>query len=709
MNSTNESKTPENTILGGGSSHVTNHVFWHFKAFMTKPLSLSFALLILSILTFALYAITLGHGFVFDDSGAVVGNASVHKGFAGIPEIFMNLSWENTKGSALLANFLIYRPLSYSFFAIQYQFFGNSPMPFHLVNVLVYAGLVCVMYLFLNRLTEQKHAYWSLLVALLYALHPVHTEVVCNIKSQDELFAMFWGLLSLNLFMKSQQEATPKYLWLSVIAFGAAAFSKENGLFWFPLIALTAYVGLKKSIAKSLMACWPYLIPAALFLILRHLAIADTKAVYNYSGYDNPISFATSMSQELGMRFWAWGTAIWQLVFPYKLKIFYHYNDVPMTEVYDWQSIVSLLIVVFLVITASIGLYKRYWAAFGVAAFGLQYAIFMQIPSPIANIFGERWLFTPSFGFCILIGSLIYGTACWIAERKALNPALNLNFTSLYALVAVLCMGYSVRTFYRSLDWQSEYKLFTKECEESPNTYIAHRNASIACNNKMRKENDPKLLDQYIFHLERCIDIRPELGTTYETMGKLELERNNLEEAAKNFELHLKYGGGGDINSSKLNLARCRNVLNIKFEETANMLNQMQKNKLPKMPQIQTFHEFGIALKNLAIIKKDTALYDSAYVQFNRARMADEKEKTKETDVYMSFIFKDMGDCEMALKLYTRAEQTYYHAINLNANNYEAYLGVSEALKVQGKDQLSKAFYFKYLQLTGQKLPEGLF
>ncbi len=680
--------------------------FWDFEPLVLKPLSTNTLLFMVAAVAFAIYAVTLGHNFVFDDSGSVVHNKSVHKGILGIPEIFTQLSWQTAKSTRKLANFNIYRPMSYSFFALQYQIWGASNVLFHLVTVLLYSGVCVCIYLFLERLTEQKYPYLSLLVTLLYALHPAHTEVVCNVKSQDELLSMLLGTSAVLLFLKGHQDKNRNSLIASFCAFLAAAFCKENGIFWWPIIGLAAYYGLRKNIWQSLLLMLPYLIPVGIYLTARYFVRMESTAIYQHSGYDNPIFFAQTVSQELGMRFWAWGTAIWQLLVPHKLKLFYHYNDVPMTEVTDWQSIVSLSTVLILLVVGVWGLIKRYWLAFGIAFFGAHYAIFTQVPSPIANIFGERWLFTPSLGYCFVIGTVFYGLASLMMARKKENPSLSISLTPLYVLLGLILTLYSIRTFTRSLDWQSEYKLFSKECENSPNTYIAHRNAYIACENKLKHEKTAELVAQFEMHLRKSIEVRP-MGVAYEKLAQLEFEKNNLKEAMACYEQHLKLGGG-NINKSKIKLASCRNLLGLKFEETAKMLEPVDKVKFEKKDQIEVYHEFGIALKNIAMQKGDSALYDSAYIQFNRARMADEKDKNKDTDVYMSFIFKDMGDCEMAMKLYKRAEQTYYHAINLNGNNHEAYLGASNALKALNDEQRSKAFYFKYLQMTGQPLPAGL-
>lgn len=88
----------------------------------------------LGLISFIVYANTLKNGFTVDDVTVITENSIVHKGISAIPEI---LSTPYRRGYFITANDL-YRPLSLVMFATEYQFFGNNPMPYHLVNILYF-------------------------------------------------------------------------------------------------------------------------------------------------------------------------------------------------------------------------------------------------------------------------------------------------------------------------------------------------------------------------------------------------------------------------------------------------------------------------------------------------------------------------------------------------------------------------------------------
>ena len=86
------------------------------------------------LLSFALYANTLGHGFVLDDSLVITKNKFTTQGISGLGKIFSTdtfFGYYQEEGRETLITGGRYRPLSLAFFAILFQVFGASPLVFH--------------------------------------------------------------------------------------------------------------------------------------------------------------------------------------------------------------------------------------------------------------------------------------------------------------------------------------------------------------------------------------------------------------------------------------------------------------------------------------------------------------------------------------------------------------------------------------------------
>ena len=153
------------------------------------PLRLKLVIL-LGIISCLVYANTLKNGFVLDDGAIITGNSLVKKGIPAIPEI---LSTPYHHGQFSKTSNDLYRPLSLVMFATEYQLFKEHPLPFHLINILLFTCCVILLFFFLDALFERKKTAAAFIASLLFALHPIHTEVVANIKSRDELLCFFFA------------------------------------------------------------------------------------------------------------------------------------------------------------------------------------------------------------------------------------------------------------------------------------------------------------------------------------------------------------------------------------------------------------------------------------------------------------------------------------------------------------------------------------
>src|SRR5665213_1908485 len=157
--------------------------------------TLIYALLLFAF-SFVLYGPTINYGYVLDDDLVGRSNKFVNEGFAGIPPILSNGYLVGTTGVNDS-----YRPLLMIHLAIEKQLFGFNPSVNHFFNVFYYGLLGILLFLVLCRLFKSVHKIIPFIITLLFLAHPIHTEVVANIKSRDEIFCLIFLLMSiLSLF-----------------------------------------------------------------------------------------------------------------------------------------------------------------------------------------------------------------------------------------------------------------------------------------------------------------------------------------------------------------------------------------------------------------------------------------------------------------------------------------------------------------------------
>lgn len=149
-------------------------------------------LLIIAAFTFLLYANTLGNGYNMDDELVTKNHRLTSQGISAIPEIFTSPYYQDNMGYAYE-----YRPMVLASFALEHQFFGESPFMGHLLNLLLYIGLCVALYKFLLLLGGVVTPALALFVVLLFSAFTAHTEVVCSIKNRDELLGLLFSVLAM--------------------------------------------------------------------------------------------------------------------------------------------------------------------------------------------------------------------------------------------------------------------------------------------------------------------------------------------------------------------------------------------------------------------------------------------------------------------------------------------------------------------------------
>ena len=215
---------------------------------MEKSISKKYLYIIIGIAAFLLYANTLGHDYTVDDTTVIKNNKFTVQGFAGLDEIFTTSYragyWDRTEG--------LYRPISVAMFAMEWAIAPEQPWLGHFMNVFIYALTAVVLFSLMRSLLRKMHPFIPLLVTLLWIFHPVHTEVVANIKSRDELLSFFFGILTLRLLMLHLDSKKTYALIVSFIVFFLGLLSKENSVTWAGVIPLAIWCFTNESLVLEM-------------------------------------------------------------------------------------------------------------------------------------------------------------------------------------------------------------------------------------------------------------------------------------------------------------------------------------------------------------------------------------------------------------------------------------------------------------------------
>ncbi len=478
-----------------------------------------FPALILFLLPFALYISSLGFEYVLDDKIVITDNQYTKKGFAGIWDIFTTESFQGYFGEQ--KNLLEggrYRPLSIATFAIEYQFFGLNPKIGHLLNILFYAltGLLLFRILFM-LIPPLKHNPWWLalpfLATLIFVAHPIHSEVVANVKGRDEILSLLGALGALYFSLQYLKAAKNHWLLLSAISFFLGLMSKESALTWIAVIPLTGWFFTKAKFSQLAKVTAPLVLTGVLYLVIRTKVIgfflstgAEVTNIMN-----NPF-YGLSFGEKYATIFYTLLQYVKLLIIPHPLTHDYYPYQVP---VLGWGSLwpwTSLALHLGLLYIALIGLQKKRIVSYAILFYFITLSIVSNIPFTVGATMNERFVYAPSLAVCLILAWLISRKLPeWFNEKKG-----EVNILSV-GLLAILVIGYSAKTVLRTEDWRNAVTLNAAAVKYSPNSARANCFMGVALfEGKYRDETDPaikyKMLDEITYYIERSLEIFPNYG-----------------------------------------------------------------------------------------------------------------------------------------------------------------------------------------------------
>ncbi|BDS09732.1 glycosyltransferase family 39 protein [Aureispira anguillae] len=502
-----------------------------------------------ALLGAVLYLNTLGHQYAFDDFIVITGNDFTQQGFKGIYDLMTRDFFEGIYGEqGMDLTGGRYRPLSLVMFAIEYQFFGLNPFVGHFINVLLYALTGFMLFRVLNNWLDKIEGgtVIAFIATLLFVVHPIHTEVVANIKSRDEIVGLLLILATLQgiylIVEKKQQAKLP----LTLLAFFMAMLSKENAFTFIALIPLSLFVLQKISFPKAFQLSLPFFAIALVYLAVRTGMLykelpAELVITENPDIMENPF-----VGADLATRLATIGVILLHylllLVYPHPMAADYSFNQIPWTSFADPVALLGWGLYFALGIYAAIKIWKRDIIALGIlyylAPLSLVCNLFFNIGAPMA----DRFLYVPSLGFCLIVGFLLVkiGNVYRLEQLKK-----NLPIAASLVLVTLLFSG---KTIARNPDWYDNKTLFSKDRLASPQSakmQYYYANSLIQefldqnNNNQALSPNQMALLDSAEAGFKRSYAINPKFHHTTYNLGLVNLHKKNAQEALKWFQYTL--------------------------------------------------------------------------------------------------------------------------------------------------------------------------
>jgi tetratricopeptide (TPR) repeat protein len=446
------------------------------------------------------------NGFVWDDTALVLRDPLI-RSWRLIPESFRHFLFLDATGSDF------YRPLQRLTFLADYAAWGFNPRGYHLTNIYLHlAASVALYFLAATVLPTRHRPLYALGLAVLWAVHPMHTSAVTYIAGRADPLAALLGFSALALAcqaLRTPEGRRRSWLeWAAALGFLGALLSKESGFF---APALWIGVLVAKQAPRKTWIRWALLV-TAVFAIYGTLRFSAQKLAPT-DRQDAP----TESRGVLAARSWAESLQVF--AWPDGLHMERSVAAPAHPTPGEIQSLrVKTLLGLALAAAFSV------WAAWGwrnrrpsALALGALAATFL----PCSNLlrlnatFAEHWFYIPSAFLLLAVA------ASWEPLFSRLGKKWEISAALLLAGWGVF-LGTTTRA--QQIYWLDPRTFLTKTLERGGQTARIHVNLG-------NLEISEKRLDQAAAEFDRALDLEP--GLPFALMGRayVEARRGNNTEA----------------------------------------------------------------------------------------------------------------------------------------------------------------------------------
>lgn len=467
-------------------------------------------LLLLGGVVGAVYGLTLGHGFVWDDYPLLVASGAYTR-------------LDLVRFFTTPANGLEYLPLRDLSYALDHLVWGLNPFGFHLTNLLLYFLNVVAVYLLGSSAVSylaaagdgagsRPPATVGLWTALLFAVHPLHSEAATFVTGRNTLLSGLFVILSARFFLDFLQREPRR--WGSYLAalgcFVLALLAKATAIFLPVLLLLCPFLGRRRSVGIGTAAVVPFIaVAGAASLLFTRIA--------RQTGVIDPLLARHG------------GLALQRLAEAFQIPFFYLGKlllpvalvpDYPVTFAPSPTAPVALLALAGILVGISVAVAGRRrlpWFSFGLCWYGAALLPVLHV-LPTAATVADRYAYLPSVAFCFLLAA----GGVQLAARLR-RPTVMAAFGGVVVLV------WGGLTLRQNRVWQSDETLWEHTARVAPTSLKALDNLGWIF--FIRGD-----FDRAAGYLERARRLAPDDPVVAFFDGYLAFERREYEAARRLFK-----------------------------------------------------------------------------------------------------------------------------------------------------------------------------
>ncbi len=640
--------------------------------------------LAVALLAIALYANTFSHAYALDDFPVIYGNSLTMQGVKGIPMMLKTAYWYGLDGQ----NDFLYRPLSLVTYAIEWELAPHNPQLGHLTNILLYALTGFLLFRLLAFLLKDYNLLIPFLASLVFIAHPLHTEVVANIKSRDELLCFLFFILASGFFMEFVLDGKVLRLSLACVCYFLSLMAKESAITFLAIFPLLVWFFTGVSIRKNVLVSLSMVGVAAVYMLIRGSVLTSQTTGGDISVLDNTLVMAPDLNARLGTAFYILGLYLKLLVFPHPLASDYSYPQIPIVSLANPLALFALLFYTGMLIFALIRLPKKDPVSFGIFFYLIPLSLVANVLFLTRSTMADRFLFMPSLGFSLALAFYLLKAFQIPVARQRFENAASL-FTrngGLTGVAAVILILFGFKTLARNPAWKNDYTLFSTDSKISSRSsrihflYANHLIQSVR-QNLVGEDKKTGYLQTAEVEMKEALRLYPQNTEAIFGLGELYTTTKQYDKALENYLLAREINPG---DSKAVN-----NLGNTYFR-----MGDYQKAFETLKEAVTQFPNGFEGYNNMGSVYFATGQYEQAAEVYRKAISLNPGYADAQ---------KNLGSCYGMLKQYDQAITQFLQAARLDPGNPEYYTNIAITYQFKGDSLTAQSYFLKANQLTAAK------
>ncbi len=488
---------------------------------LKKSIQNNWTYVVIFLMAFVLYGNTISNNYGLDDNYVTEGNAQIAKGIKGIPDIvttyYANLY--NDNGEKMRFD---YRPIVKITYAIEYELFGWNPYISHFFNVLIYGLLLIVLLGVLQMLFREMHPLFAFFVVMLFATHPVHTEVVASLKNRDEMLVYLFAFSSIHCFLRYIDIDRKMGLLTGAIWFMLAYFSKPSAIIFLAVIPLVIYFFRQVSFKKIAFVT----LSAISLSFIFHIIVQSILPPYNRPVLfvENPLFFEDNRWLHFSTGFYVLLYYLKMLFFPIRLLFYYGFDQIKIVGFDNVWVIISIIIHIGLLAVAIKGIRKKHILSFAILLYFIMIVPYSNILISVMGIVADRFLFGPVLALSIIIVYYLFKLS---SNTLKTSPFKTQKKWIVAGTLLIILLPYTLKTIQRNKDWKDKFTLIKSDIPYLKSSAKANYLYGFTLKNFIvrkeiwKKPEGKKDVDLMIHHFRQALKIYPEYYDAWNQLGEI--------------------------------------------------------------------------------------------------------------------------------------------------------------------------------------------